>query len=107
MPSLFSMRLDQSIATVHDTNHATQSAQIVYSGVIEIPHTRARTRPWRGLPSPRGRVRAGGQRSVLVVRGFGGHLSTIDPATEIPPADLLRWRARLATPYLYTSRFTA
>ena len=38
-----------------------------------------------------------------VVRGFAQHLSTIDPATEIPPTDLLPWRARRATPYLYTS----
>jgi integrase len=39
---------------------------------------------------------------LTVVRGFAAHLQTIDPATEIPPADLLRWRARRATPYLYT-----
>ena len=37
---------------------------------------------------------------LTVVRGFAAHLQTIDPATEIPPADLLRWRARRATPYL-------
>jgi hypothetical protein len=37
MTSLFSVRLDQSMATIHETTHAPQSAKIVYSGVIEIP----------------------------------------------------------------------
>ena len=41
-------------------------------------------------------------KRLSAVRGFATHLRTIDPATEIPPADLLRWRARRATPYLYT-----
>lgn len=44
---------------------------------------------------------------LTVVRGFAAHLHTIDPATEIPPADLLRWRARRATPYLYTNEEVA
>lgn len=39
---------------------------------------------------------------LSAVRGFATHLQTIDPSAEIPPADLLRWRARRATPYLYT-----
>ena len=39
---------------------------------------------------------------LTVVRSFATYLHTVDPATEIPPADLLRARARRATPYLYT-----
>ena len=39
---------------------------------------------------------------LTVVRGFATFVHTIDPATEIPPTDLLRARARRATPYLYT-----
>lgn len=39
---------------------------------------------------------------LSVVRGFTTYLSTIDPATEVPPADLLPWRSHRATPYLYT-----
>jgi integrase/recombinase XerD len=39
---------------------------------------------------------------LSVVRGFAAHLHAIDPAHEIPPADLLPWRARRAVPYLYT-----
>lgn len=30
------------------------------------------------------------------------HLHVIDPATEVPPTDLLPGRTRRATPYLYT-----
>ena len=39
---------------------------------------------------------------LTVVRSFATYLHTVDPATEIPPADLLRARAPRATPYLYT-----
>jgi integrase/recombinase XerD len=39
---------------------------------------------------------------LSVVRGFATYLSTIDPATEVPPTDLLPWRHRRATPYLYS-----
>ncbi len=41
---------------------------------------------------------------LSVVRGFARHLRTIDPATEVPPADLLPWRACRATPYLYSEQ---
>ncbi len=37
-----------------------------------------------------------------IVRGFAAHVRTIDPTTDIPSADLLRARARRATPYVYT-----
>ena len=39
---------------------------------------------------------------LSVVRGFATYLSTIDPATEVPPADLLSERNKRATPFLYS-----
>jgi integrase len=39
---------------------------------------------------------------LSAVRGFATYLHTIDPAAEIPPADLIPWRPRRATPYLYS-----
>ncbi len=42
-----------------------------------------------------------GQR-LSAVRGFAVWLQTIDPLTEVPPADLLPYRPRRAVPYLYT-----
>ncbi len=39
---------------------------------------------------------------LLVVRGFAAYLHTIDPAAEVPPADLLPVRPCRATPYLYS-----
>lgn len=41
-------------------------------------------------------------RRLSVVRGFAAYLHTIDPATEVPPADLLPIGSRRATPYLYS-----
>ncbi|MDP9344663.1 MAG: tyrosine-type recombinase/integrase, partial [Actinomycetota bacterium] len=40
---------------------------------------------------------------LSVVRGFAAHLHAIDPAHEVPPADLLLARPRRAVPYLYTN----
>jgi integrase len=39
---------------------------------------------------------------LSVVRQFALYLRTLDPATEVPPTDLLPWSAHRATPYLYT-----
>ena len=39
---------------------------------------------------------------LSVVRGFTRYLAGIDEATEVPPTDLLPWRKRRATPYLYS-----
>jgi integrase len=36
------------------------------------------------------------------VRGFATWLQTLDPATEVPPTDILTGRPRRAVPYLYT-----
>lgn len=55
---------------------------------------------WATLP-------AGADRSWLacrlsIIRHFASHVHTIDPATEVPPTDLLPWRRCRATPYLYS-----
>lgn len=39
---------------------------------------------------------------LSIVRQFARHLQTIDPACEVPPAQLLPYRAPRAVPYLYT-----
>jgi integrase len=39
---------------------------------------------------------------LAAVRGFVTYLHAIDPAQEVPAADLLPWRARRASPYLYS-----
>lgn len=39
---------------------------------------------------------------LSVVRGFAASLHTLDPATEVPPADMLPWQPHRASPYLYS-----
>jgi integrase len=41
-------------------------------------------------------------RRLSVIRRFAIHLRGIDPATQVPPPDILPGRARRATPYLYS-----
>jgi integrase len=41
-------------------------------------------------------------RRLMVVRIFARHLKTLDPATEIPPDDLLPHHYRRIAPYLYS-----
>jgi integrase/recombinase XerD len=41
-------------------------------------------------------------RRLMVVRVFARHLAVLDPATEIPPVDLLPNHYRRVTPHLYT-----
>lgn len=41
-------------------------------------------------------------KRLSVVRGFARHLQAFDPATEVPPAELLPWQPSRAVPYLYT-----
>ena len=41
------------------------------------------------------------RQRLSAVRGFAAHLHAIDPAHEVPPADLLVWRSRRRVPYLY------
>lgn len=42
-------------------------------------------------------------KRLSVARQFARYLQTIDPACEVPPARLLPYRARRATPYPYTT----
>jgi integrase len=53
------------------------------------------------------RLPAGGDTNwwahrLSVVRGFATYLHALDPAHEVPAADLLAWRPRRANPYLYS-----
>jgi integrase len=44
---------------------------------------------------------------LSVVRGFAAYLRTVDPAAEVPSSDLLPWRPRRASPYLYSDEEVA
>jgi len=55
---------------------------------------------WATLPA--GAHRRWISTRLSVVRRFAAHLRGIDPATEVPPTDLLPWRRCRATPYLYS-----
>jgi len=52
---------------------------------------------------PTGARRSWWGARLSAVRVFAKHLQTIDPATEVPPADLLPARSQRATPYLYSA----
>ena len=39
---------------------------------------------------------------LTVIRGFAIYLNALDPATEVPPADLLAYRRQRPTPYLFS-----
>jgi integrase len=41
-------------------------------------------------------------RRLCFVRGFARYRSAVDPRTEVPPVELLRYRSTRARPYLYT-----
>jgi integrase len=43
------------------------------------------------------------RRRLSVVRGFARHLATLDPACQIPPADLLAAPAHRPPPYIYSA----
>ena len=43
------------------------------------------------------------RRRLSVVRGFARHLATLDPACEIPPADLLAAPSHRPPPYIYSA----
>ena len=44
---------------------------------------------------------------LAVARGFAAYLQTIDPATEIPPADVFAVRYQRPAPYLWSERTSA
>jgi integrase len=53
--------------------------------------------------TPRSRDEVHWSRRLMVVRVFARHLAVLDPATEIPPADILPHHYRRVTPHLYTT----
>ena len=57
-------------------------------------------RPWHGRPSRREAAPAHWRRRLSVVRGFARHLATLDPACQIPAADLLVAPSHRPPPYL-------
>lgn len=42
------------------------------------------------------------KQRLTVVRGFARYLHTLDPATQVPPSDLLAYRRQRPTPYLFS-----
>lgn len=66
--------------------------------------TTERALAWATLPAGSGRWWA---FRLSMVRGFAAYLQTLDPATEVPPKDLLAGRPRRATPYLYAEEEVA
>jgi integrase/recombinase XerD len=42
------------------------------------------------------------KQRLSVVRGFAGYLHALNPATQVPPSDLLAYRRRRPTPYLFS-----
>lgn len=56
---------------------------------------------WAGRPGP-GAHPSYLTKRLSVVRGFARHLQAFDPATEVPPLDLLPDRPCRAVPYLYS-----
>ena len=60
---------------------------------------------WATLP--RGGHRRWWANRLSMVRGFAVYLRAIDPATEVPPPDLLPSRPCRATPYLYSDQQVA
>jgi integrase/recombinase XerD len=57
---------------------------------------------WATHPPRGGTDQVYWSRRLMVVRIFARHLKTLDPATEIPPADLLAYHYRRVTPHLYS-----
>lgn len=55
---------------------------------------------WATLPS--GVHRSWASKRLSAVRHFAVHLRGIDPATQVPPTNLLPGQRRRATPYLYS-----
>jgi integrase len=57
---------------------------------------------WARLPT-NGSVRWWASR-LSIARGFAIYLHTLDPAHQVPPADVLPYRSHRATPYLYSDQ---
>ena len=58
---------------------------------------------WATNPPKGGQDRVYHARRLMVVRSFARHLAAIDPATEIPPTDVLPHHYRRVTPHVFTT----
>lgn len=58
---------------------------------------------WATNPPKGGQDRVYHARRLMVVRSFARHLAAIDPATEIPPSDVLPHHYRRVTPHVFTT----
>jgi integrase/recombinase XerD len=58
---------------------------------------------WATNPPRGGHDRVYHARRLMVVRIFARHLAAIDPATEIPPPDVLPYHYRRVTPHVFTT----
>ena len=58
---------------------------------------------WATHPPKGGHDRLYQARRLMVVRDFARHLAAIDPATEIPPGDVLPYHDRHVAPHIYTA----
>ena len=58
---------------------------------------------WATHPPKGGHDRVYQARRLMVVRDFARHLAAIDPATEIPPGDVLPYHERHVAPHIYTA----
>jgi integrase/recombinase XerD len=58
---------------------------------------------WAVHPPKGGHDQVYQARRLMVVRDFARHLAAIDPATEVPPHDVLPYHQRHAAPHIYTA----
>jgi site-specific recombinase XerD len=58
---------------------------------------------WATNPPEGGQDRVYHARRLMAVRIFARHLAAIDPATEIPPSDVLPHHYRRASPHVFTT----
>ncbi len=56
----------------------------------------------RWAARPEGASPVWAAQRLSMVRGFARYLQTVDPAAQVPPADLLPARTRRVTPYIYS-----
>ena len=54
------------------------------------------------MTTPRSSDQVHWSRRIMVVRIFARHMAVLDPATEIPPVDVLPHHYRRVTPHLFT-----
>ena len=54
------------------------------------------------MTTPRSSDQVHWSRRIMVARIFARHLAVLDPATQIPPVDVLPHHYRRVTPYLFT-----